>query len=239
MMKKMGFLSVIFILLFSCNSGNKENKDVTTLETSDKQNRQASGASYDCLKKLEDDYSKLLTKQDMASVVDIDFDTAKEELRSGSYGEHVYTWPSDRPTFTMKVNGMSMELPDKNIIGVKNLSFFSDKTELSSAVASFDMGYKELSEDELATIEDNISKADADVQKTGEDLMKVRKKMKYDSVENLGSSAWYKWNENYGGELTVLAGRAQFDIVVKISNDPEENKELAKQLAQKIIQKCD
>ena len=62
--------------------------------------------------------------------------------------------------------------------------------------------------------------------------------MSWEFVEGLGSSAWYKWDETYGGELAVLAGKAKFYIVIKISDDPKENRELAKKLAEKVIAKC-
>ena len=62
--------------------------------------------------------------------------------------------------------------------------------------------------------------------------------MNNEFVDGVGSSAWYKWTDNYGGELSVLAGRAQFKIRIKISQDADENKELAKKLAQIAISKC-
>ena len=233
-MKNKLFLIGMFFLVLSCNSGKKESSEITgdgnTDEVSDK--------SYDCLKKFEDDYNLLLTKEEMASVYPIDFDIADQELRSGSYGEHKYQWPSNRPTFTMEISGMEMELPDHNTIGVKNLSFYSDTSDMSSTISAFNMGYKELSDKELEDIQNNLAKQDAEVIKTGEDLMKVRSNRSWDFVEGLGSSAWYKWNEQWGGELVVLAGKANFTIVAKISPDPDENRELAKKLAEKIIVKC-
>ena len=70
-------------------------------------------------------------------------------------------------------------------------------------------------------------------------MMKVRKKSNWDFVENIGSSSWYKWNNQFGGELAVLAGKAKFYIRLKISDDPQENLEVAKKLAEKVLAKCD
>lgn len=237
-MKKMAFMAGIVFVLFSCNSGNKESSEAAIDNSSEKVSSKENNKSYDCLKKFEDDYSALLTKEEMASVYAIDFDNAKNELRSGSYGEYIYRWPSDRPSFTIEVSGMKMENPDFNTMGIKTLSFSSDETKLKSIRETFDMGYKELSDKELDKIQENLNKQKDGVKKTGKDLMKVRAKMNWDFVDGLGSSAWYKWNENYGGELAVLAGRSKFYIITKISDNPEENREIAKKLAEKVLAKC-
>lgn len=234
----MTFLVGIALVFFACNSGNKESLEVNSENANEKISNTDNNRSYDCLKKFQDDYGLLLTEEEIASVYPIDFAIAKKELRSGSYGEYIYQWPSDRPTFTVEVSGMKMEIPDANILGIKMLSFSSDDSELKSVKETFNMGYKELSDKELEKIQDNLDKQNEDTKKTGENLMKVRAKMKFEFVDGIGSSAWYKWNENYGGELAVLAGRATFNIVAKISDDPEENKELAKKLAEKVISKC-
>ena len=237
-MKKVLFLTGIVLLLFSCNSGKKESSETSADGTTEKVSKKDSNKSYDCLKKFEDDYSLLLTKEEMTSVYPINSDKVKEQLRSGSYGEHMYQWPSDRPTFTMEVSGMKMQLPDPNTMGVKNLSFFEDKSDIKSNIEYFDMGYKQLSEKELAQIQENLAKQEDEIKKTGEDLMKVRGKRSWDAVEGLGSSAWYKWSEQWGGELVVLAGISKFTILTKISSDPDENRDIAKKLAEKVLAKC-
>lgn len=237
-MKKMVFLGGMVFVLFSCNSGKKEASDVSSDSKTEKVSSKSDGKPNDCLKEFKDDYSALLTKEEMTSVYPIDFEEADQELRSGSYGQHIYQWPSDRPTFTMDVSGMKMELPDENTIGIKNLSFYSDKTEMKSVIATFDMGYKQLSDKELERIQENLAKQDDEVKKTGGELMELRAKRSWSFVEGLGSSAWYKWNDQWGGELVVLAGKAKFTILAKISNDPDENQELAKQLAERVIAKC-
>lgn len=237
-MKKTVFLVGMVFLLFSCNSGNKESSGATSDSKSSDVSSKSDGKSYDCLKKFEDDYSLLLTKDEMTSVYPINFDEAKPELRSGSYGEHMYQWPSDRPNFTMEVSGMKIDIPDQNTLGVKNLSFRSDESDLKSIIANFEMGYKELSDKELEAIQANLEKASDEIREVGEDMMKVRAKSSWGFVEGLGSSAWYKWNEQWGGELVVLAGRANFTILTKVSDNSDENRDLAKKLAEKVIAKC-
>jgi len=237
-MKKMIFLTGIAFVLFSCNSGNKESSESNSDSKSEKVSNKVNSKSYDCLKKFQDDYKSALSKEEMASVYPIDFDKAKEELQTGNYGEHLYRWPSDRVDLNLEISGMKMKIPDQNIMGIKMLSFYSDKTEMESAIDNFNMAYKELSEAELEKIQANLEKQNDEVKETGKDFMKVRAKRSWDFVDGLGSSAWYKWNENYGGELAVLAGKAKFYIIIKISSDPDENRVLAKKLAEKVLEKC-
>lgn len=238
-MKKTTILAGLVFVLFSCNSGNKESSETNADSKSEKTSQKSNSKSYDCLEKFEDDYGALLTKEEMASVYAIDFDKTKNNLRSGSYGEHIYRWGSDRPSFTIEVSSMKMDVPDQNTIGIKNLFYSRSKQDMTSAIENFDMSYKQLSDKELDQIQKNIEKQqDGEVKSTAESLMKHRAKTSWEAVEALGSSSWYKWNENYGGELVVLAGRAQFTIIIKISSDPDENRELAKKLAEKVLAKC-
>ncbi len=229
----------ILLMCYACNSGDKKTSEATSEHQTEKVSNKVAKKSYDCLKDFQEDYGALLTKEEMAAVYPIDFGQAKHELRSGSYGEHLYRWPSDRPSITMEVSGMKIQNPDQNTLGVKMLSFFSDKTDAESAAATFDMAYKQLSDEELAKIEANLKKQSDEVKKTGEDLMKVRAKRSWEFVDGLGTRAWYKWNEQYGGELAVLAGKSKFYIINKISNDPRENLEVARKLAEKVLAKCD
>lgn len=233
-MKKVAFLVGIAFVLFSCNSGNNESSSSNSDKSAETLNK-----SYDCLKEYQEDYSGLLTKEDMTAVYSFDLNTAKVELRPGNYGRHIYSWLSDRPDLEYEVSGMKLKGPDRNTMGVALLSFYSDDSDMKSTRKLFDRGYKQLSEKELKEIENNLSKQNNEIKKTGKDMMKVRKKSNWDFVENIGSSSWYKWNNQFGGELAVLAGKAKFYIRLKISDDPQENLEVAKKLAEKVLAKCD
>lgn len=220
----------IALTLFSCNSGNKE--------SSGTMNTVSDGNTFDCLEPFQEDYSKLLTKEDMASVYSIPFDEAKVEVNSGSYGNHIYSWPSDRPAIEHEISGMKMKTPDNNSMGVALLSFYSDGGSLQSNRDFFDRGYKQLSEEDLKQIEENLASQDENVKKTAAQMMKVRNKSSWEFVEGTGTSAWYKWNDKYGGEMAVLAGKSKFYIRLKVSDHPQENRELAEKLAEKVLEKC-
>lgn len=231
-MKKFTLIFGIAFILFSCNSDKKKSSDSQSSKSAKK------AKSYDCLKRYEDNYDKLVTKKELASVYPFDMDEVKEELSNGSYGEYIVSWPSDRPDIKMEVAGMKMNVPDLNAMGVKNLSFSSDKTKLETIRKNFDMGYKKLSDEELKAIEKNLEESSEEIRDAGKSMMKTRKERKSEFVDGIGSSAWYRWNERYGGELVVLAGRAKFTVRLKISEDPEENKELCMKLAVLVLEKC-
>lgn len=224
-------------VMFSCDSGKKETSNANSTDRTETSSKKNAGKSYDCLKDFQEDYEALLSKAEMSSVYPIS-DKAEVNLSPGSYGQHIYQWKSDRPSFTMEVSNMKMQVPDQNTIGIKNLSISSSTSDLESIRKFFDMSYKKLSEEELAQIESNLDQAEDDVKETGKGYMEARVKSVWEAVDGLGSSAWYKWSEQWGGELVVLAGKANFTILTKINADPAENKELAIKLAEKVIAKC-
>lgn len=237
-MKKSMYLLGIALVLFSCNSGNKETSDSVSDDATGTVNKSAEGNSYDCLKQFQEDYSKLLTKEEMASVYPFKFDEAKVDLSPGNYGSHIYSWPSDRPDVEQEISGMKIKGPDYNTMGVTMLSFYSNDKDMQSTRDYFDMGYKQLSEKELKQIDENLEKQDEEIKNTGKDMMKIRANRSWEFVDGTGNSAWYKWNERWGGELAVLAGKATFNIKVKVSEDPDENRGIAEKLAEMILEKC-
>lgn len=236
-MKKSLFFAGVALLLFSCNSSNSANSEGESGGTTSMS--KANAEVYDCLQDFSKAYELLLTKDEINSVYPVDFTQTEETLRSGSFGEYSYRWPSDRPNIDLVVSGMEFSSPDHNLIGVKGLSFSSDKLDFKSIRETFDMAYKELSEEELAKIQENLDKQNKEIKEAGKGFMEARARTSWDFVEGVGSSAWYKWNEDYGAQLAVLAGRAKFNIEIKISNDPEENRVLAKKLAEKVLAKCE
>lgn len=236
-MKNLALLVSVVFLLFSCNSGNKESSSASD-DSKETTSKSSDTKAYDCLEKYVEDYSGLLTKEDMISVHPFDLDEAKVELSAGNYGSHIYSWRSDRPEIEHKVSGMKMMLADMNTMGVALLSFASPDNDMKSIRSNFDMAYKQLSDAELKQIDDNLNKQKDDIKETGKKMMKARGKSSWEFVDGLGNSAWYKWNDRWGGELAVLAGRAKFYIRLKVSDDPDENRVVAEKLAEKVLEKC-
>lgn len=229
-MKKIILTIGIAIVAFSCTSDKKKSKEEGI--------QKEAGKTYDCLRDFEDKYDELITLEEMASVYAFNQEEAKVAVSNRSYGHHTITWPSNRPDMTLNVAGRDMTLPDQNSMSVAVLNFFPDNLKIGEARNRFDMGYKKLSQEELDLINKNLEKTPEENKEINKDLMDARTKMNYAFIDNIGSSAWYKWNKNYGGELAVLAGRSKFSVRIKISRDSVENLELSKKLAMLIVEKC-
>src|SRR5690606_18641518 len=128
-LKRLRFLAGIAFGLFSCRAGKKEGSTTISEGDSEQTSRGAKGKSFNCSQDFQEDYSKLLTKEEMASIYPIDFKNAKVDLSSGSYGSHIYSWPSDRPDVEQVISGMKIKGRDFNTMGVALLSFYGGKDD--------------------------------------------------------------------------------------------------------------
>lgn len=238
-MKNTIFLFALTLLLVACNS--KSDNQATDNTSNAPSENTVSSKSYDCLEDYLEKYDELLSQADITSVYSDPLDDVKEKLSGGNYGEHILSWNSDRPMQTISVAGREMEFNDMNRIGVENLSFLKKDADLVSARETFDFGYRPLSPEQIANLEERVAAAaeDDNVKDVGLSALQARAKFHYEFVDNLGTSAWYQWTGSEGGELVIMAGRAKFAILTKVSNDPNENKDLAVKLAKIVLSKCD
>ena len=69
-------------------------------------------------------------------------------------------------------------------------------------------------------------------------ILDARLHLVYEALDGLGDAAYWKWDEQHGIELVVLIGDTHFIIENKTAVSKEENLEIAKQLAEKVIEKC-
>lgn len=229
-MKKVILSLSILAFLASCNSN-------TDRQSSKNEGVSDSQSTFNCSSKFQEDYSSLLSGEEMAAIYSFDLQNAKHNITSGAYGENIYSWTSDRPEITHEVSGMKIKAPDMNSMGIALVSYY-DKDDLKKNKEYFDRGYKTLSDSELKEIDKNLESQDESVREAGKGLMETRKKSNWEAVDGVGNSAWFKWNDVYGGELAVLAGTMKFYIRLKVSEDSNENLEIAKKLAKKAISKC-
>lgn len=241
-MNKIRFLIGAFatLLVSSCTSGDASTSDSSSEATGNKKASKIELTTSDCLEMFNYDYSRMVTIQDIQKHHAIDLSTIekKDGGIKGEYGSILYTWASDRPDLDVKVSTMSIKVPDVNTVGVKMLSFYNDGS--AETVESFSIGYRGLSEEELETMNSNLENrfSDPEELEKAKSLLQARGNMNFELVEGLGTRSYWKWGEQYGGELITLVGRSRFTIVTKISDDPNQNLELAKKLAQEVINKC-
>lgn len=236
-MKKILYLLFSAGIMSAC-SGTGE----TSAESSD--------AVGQCLAAKDYKYEELLTKADIAKHVSIDESSYKVDISStkGKYGSCVYTWESDRPEkeITSKVTGSVFKRPDKNQVTIKMLDFYEDSDlklyEQDAAIDLFDQSYKKLSQAEHDELLANMKKKlanNTDGFEKAKKMMDARMKFTYEPVANLGDRAYWKWNDDYGIELVVLAGSARFTILSKTTEEPETSLNHAVQFAEEVLAKCE
>ena len=251
---KVPFLNVGIVcaalLLFSCNSSESENvageKSVSTSTTSKSNKKTAS-----CLAKFNHDYSKLLTEEDVlkhissisnAEELKIKYD-AKSAQNYPEYGEIYYTWPSDRPGVQLSPSFPS-EHPDDNTISLTNLAF--QEGDVDQLRKRFQTAYQEMSKEEIDAgierLEKSYKDKPAEELETAKGFLQARGKSKNKPVEGVGDYAyWYPTSVmgmKLGSKIVVLAGNAQFEVVAKVSENDEENFEMAKKIALEVLSKC-
>lgn len=238
-MKSLLYSIVLIFTLYACGNTDKEVKtenNTTTAQTPDLSNI---SKEFNCSESFSDDYPSFLSVDEMAEIFPFDKEIVKVKEGTGDYGFISVKWPSDRMV-DMEVRGRAMKYPDDNSIMLRDLSFYKEGSDPENNLFIFNNAYRPLSNDDISGMKENIKNSDADDQTKdfGDSALDARQKMVWEPINNLATSAWYKWSESEGGELAVLAGRAKFYVVVKISADPEENKKIAILMAQKALSKC-
>lgn len=206
-----------------------------------------------CFESFDYDYRKMLTKEDVLKYVTVsDPNTIEMDYREKPISKQLnactYKWPSDRPDQVMKTkvlqNSIETTVPDNNTVAVNNLSFHKGTAE--DALLVFGRKYKSLSDEEYNEMASRIDEQQKDKSEeernTMKSLLKTRQNLSFTSVADLGSSAYWgrqTVNNMYLGiNLYVLAGTVEFEIIVKVSDDDQENVRVAKLLAQEVLDKC-
>lgn len=200
-----------------------------------------------CFLGYDYDYEKLLTKEDIQKVISIDETSFKKKISSNkdNYGYCQYKWKSDRPDLQMELLGQNITGPDYNIVEIKRLDFLDQKDlELynhKSFIDLFNVGYEKLTEAKFKELKNNLEKEyakDKDALENALKLLEIRKNLTYEKFNNLGDSAYWKWDDTYGVELVVLTGQVKFTILGKTTNNRQEGLATAVKLAELVLQKC-
>lgn len=201
----------------------------------------------DCFIKVDYRYEDLLTKADIAKHITIDEASYKMEISSikGEYGSCLYSWKSNRPDFKKDILGQIIAVPDKNHVEIKRLNFYTSSQltlyNHDSALSLFDQSYKKLSQQEYDDLLANLQKEYANNPAGFEEakgFLDARMNSSYLPVDNLGSRAYWKWNDEYGISLVVLTGTVHFTIEAKVAATKEPSLEVAVKFAKEVLSKC-
>src|SRR5690554_1650316 len=229
-------LMVGILLMTSCSG-----------DTTNSGSKSSSKVSQDCLMSYDYDYTRILTLDDVKKHVAVDESTleTEQDLNNKTYGSVIYRWKSNRPDLVTKINNMEIEHPDMNKVSMTKLSFYDSddlKTYKSDDfVQLFNRGYDPMGKEEFDKLFDNLKKEYKDnpeMLETSRKLLETRMKSNYKKVDQVGQSAYWKWNDMWGLEMSVLYGNTKFYLEVKIDEDPQKNLEVATKIANDILEEC-
>ncbi|NLO71500.1 MAG: hypothetical protein GX102_11305 [Porphyromonadaceae bacterium] len=236
---KITLVALLLIMLFMypfCSKKYRANKDdePASLEVS----------NNNCLTNTFKNYGELLTISDIQAHYKLDAEsvTINNSEGLGEYESCYYTWESDRTDGKSDANGV-FNFPDKNQIGVKNLSVYDSDYTKKEILDIFQFAYKKLDDRDIEIISKNLEKEYSNKSRieraNAESLIERRKNSVYEKVYGVGDSAYWDFTEKNGCNLVVLRGYETFTVHVKISLNADENLELAKKLALTILAKCE
>ncbi|MFN4144349.1 MAG: hypothetical protein ACK4GN_00880 [Runella sp.] len=154
-----------------------------------------------------------------------------------------YTWDSDR-TQTLKIMGREITAPVSNRVGLswvgsdlfmisgkptplENFKAFYRNMTAAEKEAAFEKVGERMKEKGYSDKETNLAKDMA------KDLSS--EKIMFKEVTGIGDAASWRVMEK---QLTVLVGKITFQVGVDVSNNEEENIELAKKIATEVLAKC-
>lgn len=255
--KSITLISILSIgMLTACESAdNAKSQDGINLESitkSKSKNKNAKGGNT-CLLAYQKQYDKLLSKEDVLAATGFTEDKLKEKyskiMDDPMFHSYSYSWKNGRKGPIMGVKG-TFELSDNiNVSGIEAMSLddfekaYRPMTEAENAAAKDalnDIADGDVKDAQATEALDKANKAGVskeDIKKTGGGVLDMIKSMSegYTPVEGIGDAA--SWNI-MSNELIVLQDGVTFKLHVEVSNAEPENKKLALQLAQKILDKC-
>lgn len=237
--------SLSFVLLLIHTSCSNEAKG--SADSSEPIN-EAVNSNADCLFDYMTKYDQLLPLEvikkyyDVPSSAKMNYDF-RPDAKTHDKDTYEYTWDSDRVR-KMKFGGQVMDVPSPNRIGLRwvgsDLFMIQGK---STALENFRSFYKNSS---AAEKEAAFKQAAKSLKEKGYDSKTVdaatnmgkelaADEIIFQNIESLGEAAVWIIKEK---ELTVLVGNITFQINVEVSENDEENINLAKKLAQEVLNKC-
>ncbi|MFN8347259.1 MAG: hypothetical protein U0X91_19810 [Spirosomataceae bacterium] len=233
----------------ACNSTTANNAEKNTGETSKTESASTAG-NADCLKSYAD--KGTLDQLLPLEVIKKHYEVPGQAKKSYSYrteakkhdkDTYEYTWDSGR-TRKMKMMGREMEYPSPNRVGLRwvgsDLFMIMGKT---TPLESFKAFYRNTTAAEKEAAFKKAGDAmkekgyDAKTTETATNMAKdlSSNDITFKEIAGVGEAASWRIKEK---ELTVLVGKITLQVSVEISNNDDENIELAKKLAVEVLAKC-
>lgn len=243
---KIYFLVFTSFLLFSCGNSDGNGSDSTKLEESNEKMTDLSA----CILSYQTKYDQLLPLSAIQKHYKGDMSKAEKkydsqpEAKIHDTDNCEYVWDSKRIQ-KMKLMGREMEFPSPNRIGIKWIgsSLFTIMGK-ATPLESFKAFYRNTTakEKEVAFQKaGEVMKKKGYDEKTTKTASSMGKELSsgdnitFKSIEGIGEAASWRIKDKI---LTVLVGKITFDITSEVSENDEENIELAKKLALEVLSKC-
>ncbi|GAB2775947.1 hypothetical protein GCM10027275_18870 [Rhabdobacter roseus] len=249
-MKRTISAAFLGLVIWGCQPATSDNTTAenTATAVAEKSNSASSEADGQCLFEYQTRLDQLLTKDEIAQHFpeDLSKATYKYETKYApvNYQQAIYTWPSERIR-KLKIGDRTMEVPSHNRLGVGDISQYKPD---QNALNIFKSSYRTLTEEEKVKAREAMQEGlEKHTKDDGKKLSDTEKKAgntlggsltdmaQFDSFEGIGDAAAWDAMDR---ALIVLKGRTVFRIYADVSADPQENKALAKKLAEVVLAKC-
>lgn len=240
-------IALMTVTILSCGNNTSNNE---TDDTSADQNT----IGNSCLSELaeKNDIEKMISKEQVASIVGISADKIAFEENKSSRAEYStvrFEWePEQERTMTMEMKvgdrTVSQTLPLQNGINVGNIDVIGNKKD-QSALEYFNSTYgpktKEEKEQAIERIDRAQETSDQVNEKSAAVIKSMAGKLTSSKVDGIGNSAFGSVNNAKGMiyyNLKVLHGDTMFEITTDVSEDSDEDIRISKAIAQQIIDNC-
>lgn len=234
-------------VLLSCNNNSSgEETDGTATATKTSSAKKSTGNSGKCYEDyLGQNMENLLTKEDITKYVSMNLDEAKvndwRDQKDPEYQHYYYivkAGPEREKTFKTPTGTV---LPINYEVGINGIKIYSEKVK--NPLQSFRNSHHTLSETEKENAKAAMNKAlgkskdltEAQKSAAGKGTGSAIDQLRFTEIEGLGDAATWSHNYHY---LSMLVGNTVIDILVDVSDDENENIEVAKKLATEVLKKC-
>ncbi len=239
---KIIFFCLLSLVVVACGGASTDEKNATP---------DAKSGGESCLTKVAKDNSieSLISMTDVASLVNTNADLIEyEENKSSSskYSTVLFRWEAEEERLMRIVvkagdREIVSENPVKNQVNVGNVELI----KADDPAKYFRRTYGPQTDEEKARAKESVDKASESSSEVDKQSAEAIKKMvdqrRVNVVENIGDQAYWNTNAVSGVEylsLRVLHKNVMFKVTTDVSSESEEDLELAKKVAQTIVDKC-
>ncbi|MEP2771829.1 MAG: hypothetical protein ABJH05_06750 [Fulvivirga sp.] len=238
-------LSLAVLILTGCGSSSEQSADDTQNEVT------AKSGGHSCLWEMGDTPEQLLTMEEASSLTGLAVEALDQDANP-KYQNIKYEWDGGRKKeLTIGGKKLPMDAKDFVAVNVKQLTekklnprWNKDNNPLTP-MEYFDKFHGGVSEDAKETIQEEIDKQKPEHAEGAKKVVGMIKFEGYQEYDRLGDKAYSQVNasgEKAAGlrqtELTFLHGNVVVTVVVDVSDNDEDDRVMAENIARAVAEKC-